>query len=160
MSRLLGVAGLFVLAGCGSTPSAADSGTTVNCQNSPIEPNSTTTVPPYQLGMIALPSTGSVQVKLVQSNPSPPTSDENAWVIQVQDGSGNPISGATVSVPPPFMPLMGHPSDQTPSVEQGSNGQWTVSDLYFFMDGVWRTTVDVTNAGVQNTYNFYVCIDD
>ena len=44
------------------------------------------------------------------------------------------------------MPLMGHSSDQTPTVAANADGTFTVSDIYLFMPGYWTVTISVTEA--------------
>jgi hypothetical protein len=153
--------GLFVsLAGLGCSSGGAPDAATTACQSSPIAPGSDVIVSPFQTNMAALSSNSSVQVVLVESNPSPPPVEvQTTWTIQVNDGSGNPLPNATVAVPLPYMPFHGHYTDQQPSVQQGSNGQWTISNLYFFMPGVWQITVQVTNNSDVEDVLFHLCLD-
>jgi hypothetical protein len=155
--HLLGL--LFCLVGLGCSSGGAPDAAATACQNSPITPGSDVDVSPFQTNMAALSSDSSVQVVLVESNPSPPpVAVQTTWTIQVNDGSGNPLPNATVAVPLPYMPFHGHYTDQTPTVQQGSNGQWTISDLYFFMPGVWQITIQVTNNGAQEDALFHLCL--
>jgi hypothetical protein len=152
----------FALLGCGQGSGPADSGT-VNCQNSPISPGATTDVTPYASNLTASSSDGTVKVMLLESNPAPPPVEvTSTWSIQVNDGSGSPLSNASVAVPLPYMPFHGHHTDQAPSVQAGSGaGQFTVNNLYFFMPGVWQIEVDVTKSGdtTPEATDFYFCIE-
>ena len=151
---------LFAL-GCGTSSSnPPDSGPTVNCQNSPIAPGADAQVTPYASNLTAASADGTVQVVLVGSNPAPPpVMVQTTWTVQINDGSGHPLPNATLSVPLPYMPFHGHYTDQQPAWQQGSNGQWTVSNLYFFMPGVWQVTFDVTNASSSESVLFHLCVD-
>src|ERR1700722_2157523 len=58
-------------------------------------------------------SNGVYTFTLVQATPAPPAEDGNVWTLEISDknGASPPLSQVVVY---PFMPLMGHGSDQTP----------------------------------------------
>ena len=98
-----------------------------------------------------------VQVKLVSADPAPPLRGMNTWQVQVEDGSGNPIDGAMVSVDL-YMPDHGHSSPTTPTVTAQSNGAYEISNLNFFMPGVWRARFTVTRDTTTELVDFFFCV--
>jgi hypothetical protein len=80
---------------------------------------------------------------LVSSAPAPPSQYANVWTLKITDASGGSPNVSDVSVSP-YMPLMGHGSDQVPSLAANADGTFTVSDVYLFMTGLWAVTVSVS----------------
>jgi hypothetical protein len=111
---------------------------------------------------------GKYTFTLVSATPAPPDIDGNAWTVQIKDGAGASPSLDQVQVLP-FMPQMGHGSDQTPQLTANADGSFGVSDIYLFMDGLWTVTFTVTeppaaDAGVKTPVTldqgvFTFCID-
>lgn len=150
-SSILWMLPLLALVGCGEhpDPNPPDSGT-ITCQED-------SRVTAYSAGMTQKSDDGSVQVKLVSADPAPPLRGMNTWQVQVQDGSGNPIDGATVSVDL-YMPDHGHSSPTTPTVTAQSNGAYEISNLNFFMPGVWRARFTVTRDTTTELVDFFFCV--
>jgi hypothetical protein len=83
---------------------------------------------------------------LARATPAPPALNGNAWTLKIADKSGAAPSLAQVVVYP-FMPLMGHGSNQTPTIAASAGGTFAVTDIDFFMPGLWTVTLSVTAAG-------------
>jgi len=102
---------------------------------------------------------GTLSVKIMEATPAPPAKLTNAMTLQVLDGGGLPVDGASVSVVP-FMPDHGHGSAVKPSVSPKGGGVYEVANLYYPMPGLWRVTVTIQlpNAAPQDVA-FSFCID-
>jgi hypothetical protein len=114
----------------------------------------------YAAGLSATSSDGTLKVSIAGAQPAPPEKGINTWTIQLADGSGNPVSGATMSVTP-WMPDHSHGSSIVPQVmPMASAGTYEVSLLDLFMPGLWQVTFDVTPAsGQDEKVTFSLCID-
>jgi hypothetical protein len=111
----------------------------------------------YTAGM-ARPA-GGLSVKIMQAAPSPPAKGTNAFTLEVADGAGNPVDGATVVVTP-FMPDHGHGSAVVPVVTAAGGGKYEVAKVYLSMAGLWRITVTVTTSGSSpQEAAFQFCLD-
>jgi hypothetical protein len=115
---------------------------------------------PYAVGLSAQAMDGAFAVSFVDANPAPPAKGENTWTVKITDGSGQPMSGATVTVKP-FMPDHGHGSSIVPQVTpMGSDGTYQVSLLELFMPGIWQVTFTLMPAsGPADTVLFTFCVD-
>jgi hypothetical protein len=85
---------------------------------------------------------GKYTFTLVQGVPAPPDLDGNVWTMKIVDASGAPPILAQVMAYP-YMPQMGHSSDQTPQVAANADGTFAISDIYLFMPGLWTITLSV-----------------
>jgi hypothetical protein len=95
----------------------------------------------YSANMTAPGSLGVYTFTLVQSSPAPPAQYANVWTFKVTGASGAPdVSQLTMT---PFMPLMGHGSDQIPTITANADGTFTAVDVYLFMAGLWTVTISV-----------------
>jgi hypothetical protein len=114
----------------------------------------------YAVGLSAKATDGAFAVSFVDAEPAPPSKGENTWTVKIADGSGQPVSGATVAVTP-FMPDHGHGSSIVPQVTpMGSDGTYQVSLLELFMPGIWQVTFTITPAsGPADTVLFTFCVD-
>jgi hypothetical protein len=117
---------------------SGDGADIVGCQSDP-------RVDTYSPGLTKPGQAHVFQFVLVSADPAPPAQYVNAWVLKVVDSAGNPVSGATITSVTPFMPDHGH-GTSTPQVVANPDGTITVSNVYLFMLGVWRTTI-VAQAG-------------
>jgi hypothetical protein len=97
----------------------------------------------YSANLTKQGTLGVYTFTLVEAAPAPPAQYANVWTLKVTDKSGAPPGAAKVSVVP-FMPLMGHGSDQVPTVTSNADGTFTVTDVYLFMQGLWTVTISVT----------------
>ena len=102
---------------------------------------------------------GALSIKLMEATPAPPQKQSNAMTLQVVDGAGKPVDGATLSVTP-FMPDHGHGSSVKPTVKAMGGGLYDVTNVYLPMPGLWRITVTVQmpNVAPQDAA-FSFCID-
>jgi hypothetical protein len=91
---------------------------------------------------------GKYTFTLVQGVPAPPDLDGNVWTVKIVDATGASPALAQVGVSP-FMPQMGHGSDQTPTVAAGAGGTFTLSDIYLFMPGLWTITLSVNEIAAD-----------
>ena len=80
---------------------------------------------------------------LVQAAPAPPDLNGNVWTIKIANKNGASPDPAQIAVYP-YMPLMGHASDQTPTVTPSTGGTFTATDIDLFMPGYWTITLKVT----------------
>jgi hypothetical protein len=138
----------------GTGQSGADAGGAVGCsgQGDTYKANLTKT------------GTKGYTFTLVQASPAPPAQYANVWTLKVTDPSGGSPSASQVALDP-FMPLMGHGSDQVPTIAANADGTFTVTDVYLFMQGLWTVTVKVTqpvDGGAPTPLDsavFEFCID-
>jgi YtkA-like len=134
--------------GGGGSQSNPDGGEVVNCTND-------SRVATYAPNLTVTSAGGGLKFVLVSSDPAPPTKGVDTWAIRVTDASGTPQSGLSLSVLP-SMPDHGHVSPVTPKVDSKGNGNYMVSNIYFFMPGVWKITF--TSASPNDTAAFLFCI--
>jgi len=87
---------------------------------------------------------------LVQAVPAPPDLNGNVWTLKIADKNGTPPSASQV-VAYPFMPLMGHSSDQTPTVTSNADGTFTATDIDLFMPGYWTITLKVNQPAAATS---------
>jgi hypothetical protein len=109
---------------------------------------------------------GVYDFKLMSADPAPPArSSENSfntWVVQVSSMNagvvGAPVDGATLKVTP-YMPAHMHgsgvPVEITPL---GEPGQYQLSQINLWMQGVWETTVRATVDPATDSTVFKFCI--
>jgi hypothetical protein len=157
MRVALSISMLGAFAACGHQ-SSQDAGQTVDCVGIPVSPGASQLVPAYAPNMVSSSSDGEVKITLVEANPAPPIVPFNSWTIKVADVSGVPLANLGITSPLPYMPYHGHSSSQLPLVSaQGSDGTYSVTNLDFFMPGVWQTTFNVPH-GTGETVYFYFCV--
>lgn len=147
-SRLwLGLLPVALAAACSSTPSSGtgqqqqqgdgDDAGTVGCSGQGDT---------YTANLTKPGANGVYTFTLVQAVPAPPAEDGNVWTLKISDKNGASPPASQVVVYP-FMPLMGHGSDQTPTVASNPDGTFTATDIYLFMPGYWTMTVKVAEPG-------------
>jgi len=96
----------------------------------------------YSANLAKPGANGVYAFTLVQATPAPPALNGNVWTVKITDKSGASPSASQV-VAYPFMPLMGHGSDQTPTVTSNADGTFTATDVDLFMVGYWTITLKV-----------------
>jgi hypothetical protein len=139
-ARALSIGASVLVVACSSNsaaPDAADASTAglVSCG----VPADT-----YVANFVKPGTRGKYTFTLVQGTPAPPDLDSNVWTVKIVDANGASPSVAQVSVSP-FMPQMGHGSDQTPQIAAGAaGGTFAISNIYLFMPGLWTITLTVT----------------
>ena len=113
----------------------------------------------FHAGMSRLGTAGKLSVVLDAVDPAPPQRDVNTWNVHVRDTADAGVSGCDVAVSL-YMPAHMHGSSVVPKVAEIPNdaGGYTVSDLYFFMPGLWEVTFDLTCAEVTDrvVYSFWI----
>ena len=102
----------------------------------------------------------ALTVKILDAQPAPPAKGTNTFTVQVLDGAGKPVDGATLAIVP-FMPDHGHGSAVVPEVVAvGSEGKYTVSKVYLAMAGLWELRVSVQAPGATTSeVTFAFCLD-
>ena len=113
----------------------------------------------YAAGMLKTGTNGKVTVELVTSDPGPPIKGSNSWRVVVKDSNGAPLDGATIGVLP-FMPYHGHGTQVEPVVTPMANGSYGIAPLYFYMAGLWETTLKITTSdgATNDSVAFSFCI--
>ena len=110
----------------------------------------------YVEGLEARASDGDLVVKLMDADPAPPNTNDNTWVIAVEDTSGNPVSGCSCVVTP-WMPDHGHGVSVTPSCVESATevGMYTIGQN-FIMPGYWEVTIDLACDGLTSSSDDYL----
>lgn len=145
------LAALLALCGLacgGSAAGPADAGTVVNCATD-------ARVATYVDGIAMTTTSGTLNFQLVHSMPGPPARGTDTWTVRVTDGAGQPQTGLTFTALP-FMPDHGHGTSVDPTVTGVGDGKYTVTPLYFFMPGVWRTTITSTTPAASAAIFFCI----
>lgn len=126
MMQLLRASAAAALVSACSSPAPAPSGP-VTFQSSPY---------------VTTTSNSGALVVQVRTSPQPPAVGTNAVQLQITNASdGTPVDGLTLDVEP-WMPSMEH-GTSVPTIAAQGNGQYLVTEVYLYMQGVWllRTTV-------------------
>jgi hypothetical protein len=124
-------------AGTSTSEAGVDGGGTVGCDGQGDT---------YTANLVKAGTEGVYTFTLAQATPAPPALNANVWTLKIADKSGASPSLAQVVVYP-FMPLMGHGSDQTATIAANADGSFSVTDIDLFMPGLWTVTLSVTAAG-------------
>lgn len=143
----------LVLAACGDDGSTANEfpdGMVVNCSTED-------RADPYVAGMEAT-GTNGYTVKLMESDPAPPAKGDNAWTLEVLEGT-TPVDGATLQLVP-FMPDHGHGTSINAQVTpQTDSGMYLATPVNLWMPGYWEVTVNIDDQGTTDSVVFKTCID-
>src|SRR5438045_4201713 len=91
----------------------------------------------------------------VYSCPAPPARGTDTWNIHVTDANGAALSNLTLTAKP-FMPDHGHGPAVSPAVASNGDGNYTVTNLYFFMAGVWQVTLTAKESTDSAVFMFGV----
>jgi len=109
---------------------------------------------------------GVYDFKLMSADPTPPARSSegnfNTWVLQVNSMNagvvGAPVDGATIKVTP-FMPKHMHGSGVPVEIMSLTDpGQYQLSQINLWMEGVWETTVRATVDTSTDSTVFKFCI--
>ncbi len=102
---------------------------------------------------------GGVRIRITSAVPAPPQRGDNTFNLEVFDGAGAPISGASIDVTP-FMPDHRHGTSIAPVIAPGAApGSYTVSMINLWMPGLWEITIEATPAGgMADEVVFRFCI--
>lgn len=155
MVRGFSLALLALAVGCSSpAPATEDAGAsdtgTIGCAT---DPRAQTYAPNLQ-------RTGdgaALQFVLLSADPGPPLRGNNTWKVKVLTAAGAPVTGASLEAAP-FMPEHGHGPSVAPTTTANADGTFTVSDLDFFMPGLWRVTFTAKAGTVTDTASFFFCV--
>jgi YtkA-like len=79
--------------------------------------------------------------------------------VVVKDSTGAPVDGATIAVVP-YMPAHNHGTQVEAVVTPMANGTYGIAPLYFYMSGLWQTTLTITtaDAATADSVAFSFCI--
>jgi len=144
---------LAVSAGCGGGGTTPND--TPDAQSCASDPRAMT----YTVGMAQVGSQGEVTFKLMSVSPAPPMRNDNTWQVDLVDGNGTAIEGATLSATP-FMPDHGHGTPIKAEVTEDSPGHYTITPLNLWMPGIWNVTLDATpQGGTKDQAVFTFCIE-
>ena len=78
----------------------------------------------------------------------------HAWVINVEDANGQPVSDAEISIDG-GMPSHDHGLPSQPQVTRNAgNGKYLVEGMKFHMGGAWTVTVTVTHGNIRDQVTF------
>lgn len=116
-------------------------------------------VVPYAAGLREPGGNGILSFVLVSANPAPPALGLNEWTVEVLDSSGTAQVATFVQIKP-WMPYHGHGASVVPTVTGSANGSYLVSDLDFFMVGVWQVTFDAQTAAGSDSAVFTFCVGE
>lgn len=102
--------------------------------------------PSYTPGLEA--TKGDVTVRLVEVDPEPPRQlQKNNWTVEVVDGSGEPLQGASITRADSWMIVHNHGGRHPPKIEKGASaGSFVLNDLDFRMRGPWQVRMDVKKS--------------
>jgi len=150
---------LLVGAGCGSSSEDdADLGATgdsVSCQMDPrLDAYTGSLDKPGELGVLSF--------HFADLEPSPPAKGLNVFHVQVNDGAGTPMPGEIgVEL---YMPDHGHGTSVEPIIETEEPGAFTIRQMFLFMPGVWRISVDAYPGAVEDgpeldSVRLYFCVE-
>ncbi len=149
------MASLSLVGACSSSDSGEGSSGSSGSQATACEQDSRKDV--YAAGIAK--QSAALTVKIVESTPSPPKKGTNTMMLEVADGAGKPLEGATVSVVP-YMPDHAHGSAVTPVVTPMGGGRYDVKKIYYPMPGLWKVTVTVQMPGAApQDVAFNFCFD-
>jgi hypothetical protein len=117
----------------------------------------------FVVGLDHVGKNGVYDFKLMDAMPAPPIRGNNSWVLQVSAMNagvvGAPVDGATIKVTP-FMPAHQHGTGVTAEITPtGVAGQYTLSPVNLWMQGVWETTIRATVDASTDTTVFKFCVD-
>jgi YtkA-like len=143
------IAFAILSAACGGSNSGGgDAGDVVNCQSDP-------RVLVYAPPVAVQSQSKTMKFTLMQSSPAPPARGTDTWNIHVTDANGTALPSLTLTAKP-FMPDHGHAPAVNPAVANNGNGDYTASNLYFFMPGVWQVTFTAQGSSDSTVFTFCV----
>ena len=135
-------------ASSGGDDAGVDTGAVVGC-DSPQEQT-------YAANMQQAGASKVFTFVLVSSDPAPPADDNNTWVVQLLDVSGQPVTDATFTALA-TMPTMTHGTTPV-TITSNGDGTYTFTPLYFFMAGLWQVAIKATSGPDTDTTSFYFCV--
>lgn len=116
---------------------------------------------PYRDGIEKETEQGMFRLRIMASDPAPPSKGTNTITMQVESADGAMVDDATVVVSP-WMPHHRHgtaPADYA-AQPQGGDGMYDVPGFYLFMPGYWQYKTKVTLPdGTEDETLFAFCVD-
>jgi hypothetical protein len=128
-----------------------------------VDCSTVTDVDTFVVGLDHVGKSGVFDFKLMDSMPAPPARGNNTWLLQVNAMNagvvGAPVDGATIKVTP-FMPSHQHGTGVAVEISAGASaGQYQLSPVNLWMQGVWETTIRATLDTATDTAVFKFCVD-
>jgi YtkA-like len=122
------------------------------CGGQAAEPTAPALVFPGAPALTVASASGQLNIDVWWS-PLQPTVGYDAAQLAIDDASGAPVAGLTVTIVP-FMPAHGHGASVAPTVSETAPGIYVATPLDFFMAGHWelmtamsRVAGDAASAG-------------
>ncbi len=114
----------------------------------------------YAPGMLANGAASQIKVRLVESEPGPPTKGDNSWLVDILDfESETPLEDVGISVTP-IMPDHGHGTPVQPEIERtGTPGQFQVDRVNLWMPGLWEIAVEAETTASSDAATLRFCIE-
>ena len=145
----------------GGEDAMATEGTVVSCADDPL---ATTYAPnTKQPGKY-----GYLTFTLVSAQPAPPEMGTNTWTLAIADASGAPVKDAVFPPLPewgawpngvrPYMVHHGHSASVAPTITTNGDGTYTLSNIDFFMPGLWTVTVHAVSMACTDDAVFAFCV--
>lgn len=89
-------------------------------------------------------------LRLMDSNPAPPSKGDNIWSLDLTDPAGATAAGLGLSLRA-FMPDHGHGSPVKPEVTDNGDGTYTIDPVNLFMPGYWEVSLTVVDLGATES---------
>jgi hypothetical protein len=159
----LGLAGVALLAGCGSDGQQNPDGASHDadfsvCMDTPAVV--------YMPGMNVTSTSGAYVATLESAvaDLTPPINGPqvgfNTWVVALTNAADGTPADVTVMAERPTMPIHGHGAATYPVVTAGDPGTVTLSKIDFFQAGYWEQKLDLqpTAGGAVDNAAFAICV--
>lgn len=112
------------------------------------------------LSHLELETKGGLAVRFLEYSPDPPAVGNNSWLIEIDDESGDPVTGLEDSIlVTPFMPEHGHGTPVSVGIEEEDDGQYRLSPVNTFMPGLWQITLEIDAGSATDMVEFEVCVE-
>lgn len=110
----------------------------------------------YWVGLEKAGAEGNFTIRLMKSSPIPQDLTLYTWEIEVLDGAGEPVTGASVEAEP-RMPAHGHGTfpPVTPATALDQAGRYQLLEMDLFMAGIWRVEIRVTHGELTDSVNYF-----
>ena len=104
---------------------------------------------------------GNLSVRIVSTSPSPLLAEMNhTMVVEVLDGSGAAVEGATFDTFEPWYPPGGHGTPVVAEVTETAPGEYTATEVNFLHPGRWELRIDVADGATTDHVVFTLCIEE
>jgi len=113
----------------------------------------------FVVGLEKAGGSGALTFKLLSATPAPPARGNNTWIVQVnKQADQTALDGATIKVTP-FMPSHQHGTGVPVEVAPMSGGQYQLSPVNLWMQGVWETTIRATLDTTTDSAVYKFCVE-